>query len=432
VTDSIPIVTESDEALSAPPRGLIARIAASLDDPVLRVLTVSTFVGTLGRGVVLTATVLYLTIIVKLEPGQVALVMAIAAGVGVGTSYLGGHLADRFSARRLAITFAVLDGLALACYAFVDSFWSALVVACAAFAFERSGNSSRSAIIARAFDGPRRVHARAVLRTVTNLGISIGGALAGIALLLGTREAYSVALIAAGVVYVATSLPLRRLPASVDAAPRPTTDTGTIMTAPGRSPWRDRRYLALAALSGVFAMHFGLAEVGVPLWIAHETEAPEYLVSVLLIINTVLVVLFQVAASRGTHELRRAGTVTAISGVIMAAACLLYASAAGPALALAIALLVAGAVAHAAAEILSQAAAWGLSFELADPARAGAYQGVFAMGFSLGALASPLIVTATALTLGFWGWVILAAVFLLSALGITAIAYRAATARTAR
>jgi hypothetical protein len=47
------------------------------------------------------------------------------------------------------------------------------------------------------------------------------------------------------------------------------------------------------------------------------------------------------------------------------------------------------------------------------------------MGFSLGALASPLVVSATALTLGFWGWAILAAIFLASALGITAIAYRA-------
>jgi MFS family permease len=326
--------------------------AGQLDDPVLRVLTVSTFVGTLGRGVLLTLTVLYLTLIVHLSAGEVALVMALAAGVGVGTSYLGGHLADRFSARRLVLTFAMLDGLALACYVFVDSFWSALVVACCAVAFERAGNSSRSAIIARAFDGPRRVHARAVLRTVTNLGIAIGGVIAGIALLVGTREAYSIVMVAAGIAYAATAVPLRRLPAFVDAARTVRTDTGSIVMRVGHSPWRDPRYLTLAALSGVFAMQFGLAEVGVPLWIAHETEAPEYLVAVLLIINTTLIVLFQIAASRGTHELRRAGTVTAISGVIMAAACLLYASAAGTALALAITLLVAAAVAHAAAEIL--------------------------------------------------------------------------------
>ena len=71
-------------------------------------------------------------------------------------------------------------------------------------------------------------------------------------------------------------------------------------------------------------------------------------------------------------------------------------------------MIVAAAIAHAFAEVLSQAGGWGLSFELADPVRAGTYQGVFSMGYSLGAMVSPLFVTSTALTLGFGGWAILA------------------------
>ena len=43
----------------------------------------------------------------------------------------------------------------------------------------------------------------------------------------------------------------------------------------------------------------------------------------------------------------------------------------------AIAVIVLAALAHAFAEVLSQAGGWGLSFELADPVRAGTYQGVF-------------------------------------------------------
>src|SRR5215203_6551539 len=73
------------------------------------------------------------------------------------------------------------------------------------------------------------------------------------------------------------------------------------------SPWRDRRYLALAALSAVFGMQFGVGEIGVPLWIANHTEAPEVLVAAALILNTVIVVLFQVPLARGTHDLRKAG-----------------------------------------------------------------------------------------------------------------------------
>ncbi|HEX5634706.1 MAG TPA: hypothetical protein VFX50_15795, partial [Gemmatimonadales bacterium] len=192
------------------------------------------------------------------------------------------------------------------------------------------------------------------------------------------------------------------------------------------SPWRDPRYLLLTALSAVFGMQFGVGEVGVPLWIANETAAPDVLVAVVLILNTVIVVLFQVPLSRGTHDLRRAGRVSAIATWLMTAACLVYAAASGLPAWFAVAVIVLAATAHAFAEVLSQAGGWGLSFELADPVRAGTYQGVFAMGYSLGAMASPIVVTATALTHGFAGWAILGAVFLAAGLGTWAIARSAA------
>ena len=91
-----------------------------------------------------------------------------------------------------------------------------------------------------------------------------------------------------------------------------------------------------------------------------------------------------------------------------------------------IAVLVVAALAHAFAEVLSQAGGWGLSFELADPLRAGAYQGVFSMGYSVGALAAPLVVNATAIEHGLSGWAMLAVIFLGSGLGTWWIARRAA------
>lgn len=145
----------------------------------------------------------------------------------------------------------------------------------------------------------------------------------------------------------------------------------------------------------------------------------------LLILNTVVVVFFQVPLSRGTHDVRRAGTVTAWAGVLMAAACALYATAAAPGVWLAVALLVLAALAHAFAEVMSQAGGWGLSFELADPRAPGAYQGVFSMGFNLGAMLAPVVVTA-AIGQGALGWGLLAALFVAAAFGTTAIAWRSA------
>ncbi len=431
------------EPITAKP-SLAARLIASVSDPVLRILVGATLISRVGRGIFLTVTVLYFTLIVGLPPGEVAIVLAAASAAGVVASFAGGALADRFSAKKLIIAFTAIEGVALIAYVFAGDFVTALVIAVICGLFEQGANSARSAISARAFTGESRVHARAVLRTVTNVSIAAGSGVGAVGLAIGTAEAYRALIIGAGVLFLLGLFQLVRLPARVDAPARPAvaevvTATGSVDASAtaeaiaaerrswrSHSPWRDPRYLALTVLSAVFGMQFGVGELGVPLWIQRETSAPEVLIAVLLVLNCVIVVVFQVPASRGTHDLRIAGRASAIAAWLMAAACLVYAAAAGLPTGFAITVLVVAAIAHAAAEVLSQAGGWGLSFELADPVRAGTYQGVFGMGYSVGALAAPLVVNATAITHGLAGWALLAAIFLASGLGTWWIARRAA------
>ncbi|MFV4913269.1 MFS transporter [Microbacterium lacticum] len=153
----------------APPRSLRARLSDAVADPVLRILVVSTAIGRIGRGVFLAVTVLYFTRIIGLSAAEIAVVLAVSSGLGVAASAVGGHLADRISARGILIVCMTLDGLALIGYAFADGFVSALLIAAVVGILEAAGAAARMAIIARAFDGPRRVSARAILRTVTNV-----------------------------------------------------------------------------------------------------------------------------------------------------------------------------------------------------------------------------------------------------------------------
>lgn len=403
---------------------LHTRIAGVFAEPVLRSLTIATLVSAVGRGVTLTLVVLYLTLIVGLPAAQVALLFTIGAAAGVAASYLGGHLADVISARRMLVVVTVVTGVALASLVFVTEFWGALAVEVVISIALAANGSVRSAIIARAFTGAARVTSRAVLRTVMNIGIAAGSGIAAIPLAIGTPMAYQAVLVVGGAAYAASALLLVGLPARVDAPIRAEAEADEAPR--GRSPWRDPRYLLFSALAAVVSMLFSLENIGVPLWLAHDTVAPEYLLSIMLIVNTTLVILLQVPMSRGTHDLRRAGHVTAIAGVLLAVACALYGAAGGAGLIAAVVLLLTATVLLAFAEILSQAGAWGLSFELADPARAGAYQGVYSMGFSIGSMVAPLVITATALDNGLLGWLVLGGVFLAAALGVTAIAYRAA------
>lgn len=420
-TGSIPLPEGATE--TNPRQTRWQRLAAGVADPVMRILIVSGLVLTLGRGVFLALTVLYFTLIVGLSAVEVAVILTVSSAAGAVASVAAGHLADRFSARRLMVAFEFIAGSALIFYVVADSFSIALTIACVYSGFHQAASSVRSAIIARAFDGEGRVNARAVLHTVTNIGIAIGSAAAGGALLVGTAEAFHVTMIVAGAVIVASVIPLLRLPSRVNAPIIEANADGS-RERPGTSPYRDRRYLALTVLTGIFCLHFGLAEIGLPLWILHNTDAPIAMVSVVLILNTVIVIAFQIPLSRGTNDIRHAGKVIAISGVLMAVACFVYAASGLVSIWFAIVFLVIATIAHTFAEVLSSAGVWGLSFELADQRRAGAYQGVFGLSWSISATVAPLVVI-LAVTNGLLGWAALAVVFLLSAFGVWWIALRA-------
>jgi MFS family permease len=192
----------------------------------------------------------------------------------------------------------------------------------------------------------------------------------------------------------------------------------------------DGPYLAVTALCAVQALQFGLLDVGVPLWIVQHTNAPAALVSAIMITNTVMVVLFQVRATRGTEDVRRALVLGRRAGLVLCLACLVYGVTHGlPAVGAALVLLVAGVV-QTVGELLSSAVGWALSYELADQHAPGAYQGVFNSGFAAAVMLAPLLVTSTALRFGLAGWTLLAALFAASGLALVPVGHWAAARRT--
>lgn len=413
-------------------RTALARIR--IEDPVLRILALTTIVATLGRGVFLTLATLYMSLVVGLPAGQIALVFGVGAVVAIVFALIGGHLADRISARRIALVALVVGSLALVGYAFVTSLVPVLVLVCIENAAISVGQSARSAILGRAFSGGEAVHARSVLRTLTNVGIGIGSGVASIPLAFGTPFAYRLAFVIAAVVVTIGQLPLIRLPARVDAPGLAKAEPSAEDASSGRlsraefaalSPWRDPRYLVFALLSGVLAVQFMIQEVGAPLWISQQTAAPPATLSAVLIVNTIVVIIFTVPLSRGTHDLRVAARVTLIGGGLLVVTCLAYALAAGLPPVWAVVILVTAALVGGFAEVLSQAGGWGLSFEMANPVRMGSYQGIYGTSYALGSAVGPALIAATAIAWGMPGWLLLAGMFLVAAVGTAVIAWHA-------
>jgi hypothetical protein len=153
-------------------------------------------------------------------------------------------------------------------------------------------------------------------------------------------------------------------------------------------------------------------------------------IAALMVVNTVLVALFQVRAARGTHDVRVAGRFVRRAGGAIAIGCGLYALAASAAPVAAAALLLTASVAYTVGELWNEGGSWGLAFELADPAAPGAYQGLSQAGIAVGRMLGPLVVTVTAIEHGTTGWVVLAVVFVAAGIATDQLARRAATAKS--
>lgn len=403
-------------------------------DPVARALSLATMAGSLSTGLFYSVSALYFTFVIGLSATTVGTGLTIAGAAGVAGSYAGGRLADRFGADRVQQVATVVQGLALLAYVAADDVLSFVLTACVAVGSRAVQGTAKQTLLARWFTGPDRIDVRARLRVVTNVFIGLGTGTAALALLVGTGAAYRTTMVVVGVVALVAAVPLgglrRRVPGLADAL-RPT--RGRLAPADlvlGRSPMRDRTYLTTTALSSVMAMQFGLQNVGIPLWVAHHTEAPEVMVSLLLLVNTVLVAALQVRASRGTHDVAVAGRALRRAGLLLAVACLLLAGAGSVGAGAAILLLLLAEVASTSAEILSEAGSWGLAFELADPLNPGAYQGVNQMGYSVAGMLAPLVVTATAIDHGTAGWAVLGGIFVGAGVAVATVANRAGRAPT--
>jgi hypothetical protein len=144
---------------------------------------------------------------------------------------------------------------------------------------------------------------RSQTNAVLNLGLSLGIATCGVAIQLNTVSAYRALFLGNALSCLACAAGLSRLPRF---EPLP--------GAHEESPFaalRDRPFVGYAVLSGALCMQYFVLSLLLPVWIVFHTSAPRWSVSAFVIINTVMVVLFQVRVGRTVQTIRQAGTASA-------------------------------------------------------------------------------------------------------------------------
>ncbi len=359
----------------------------------------------IGLGGYLVCSALYFTRIVGLTPTQVGIGLTVGWAAGFLAGVPLGHLADRRGPRGVAVLLALCTAAALVLFLFVRDFVPFVLVACLYSSALCGLNAARQALLAGLVPATERTKVRAVLATAINAGIAVGAGLGGLALQADTEVAYLTVLAFDAVSLVVSALVLLRLPV---VAPTPASTRGE----PALAVLRDRPYAVVAALNMLLQLHIPLITLAIPLWIVERTNAPGWTVSLLLVLNTVSVVLFQVRVADRVTDLANALRFMRFAGVTLLAACVVFAlSGLGAPAWVAIVVLVVAAALQAAAEMMQASGAWELSFGLAPEGRHGQYQGFFGSGFTVARMLGPLLVTTVVLGWGTLGWVLLGAVF---------------------
>ena len=297
-----------------------------------RRLGVLTLIQSLGLGVFLTSSAVFFTRTIGIPAQRVGLALSVAGLCGLLCTVPIGRLADRLGAGRVLTVNFLLAAACFTAYCLVDGFAAFLAVACAIAVLETSAGALQASLTDALVGEAERVRVSAQMRSLFNLGFLGGAALAGAAIAAGTSTAlYATVLANAALQLVSVAVLLgMRLPPG--AGPRATA-AAPAAEAPGgvlrSAALRDVRYVAVALVCGALELYHPLLTVGLPLWIVTGTDAPALLVSGLLILDTVLVLLFQVTVSKGARTPAGAARMLRWAGWALGASCLVFAVSGG-------------------------------------------------------------------------------------------------------
>ncbi|WP_413811585.1 MFS transporter [Streptomyces sp. OE57] len=391
-----------------------------------RRMLIVTFVDRIGSGLWGATATLYFTFAAGLSTAEIGVLLAVSGAIGIAGPPLGGLLADRVRLRPLLITVQLVRAAASSALLTTTDLRLLLAIASVGSLGDR-GAAVLTKLYATRVAGPERVRYQAISRTAMNVGWAVGGLAAAAALSGGTVTVYRWLLIGDALSFVAAALftlgcaeppSASRIaakcasvsapaepresnpaePASASAEPAPASGK---TTAP--NPWRDRRYLAYTASEAVLFLDDSVFRVGLPLWAVTATSTPHQLVPLLLVLNNVLVVLFQVPFARfGATPHTARTSLWPLAGAFLVGGAALAASTVGAPWFAAVTLVLA-ATAFTVAEMLHATISWELSVVLAPPTAQGAYLGVHGLAQAVQRSAGPLAVTA-AIAAGPLGW----------------------------
>ena len=360
--------------------------------PLGRSLALQSALYAVGTGVFVSGNAVYFTRIVGLTPGEVGLGISLGGAVSMLAAVPAGRWADRVGLRGSWACAAFLEALLYLAYPWVHGLAGFVLLLAVLALVQALGAGGRGGYVLAAVPRGQRVRVLAFVRSALNIGFTLGAMLAGLALAPGDAGIIRAIPLVTAAVLLVNALLVSRLPPVARHSP------GGAAPEPGRAALRNRRFVLLSGLNGLMAVDQVLLSVVFPLWLVSRTDAPHAVLAWLYGTNTVLVVLFQVRASRGSETVRGAARSVRVAGLAALGACLVVMTTAWSSGGTTLVLLWLGYVLLTGAELFHSAGGWGFLSELSDPERRGEYQGVWKLGQQAQLMAGPVTCTWLAVT----------------------------------
>jgi MFS family permease len=394
-----------------PGRALLSLVPESRTQ---RVYLLVTLINVYGLGLILTAMTLYAIKVVHLTAQRAGLALTIAGLVGLLAAMPIGALADRRGPRDITRLGMLLMAAAGVSYVlFAHNFVSYLIVATVQ-ASALSASVTADVALLRRVGGEEATTFRAQTQAVLNLGISLGVATCGVAIELNTVNAYRALFLGQALTSLIGVGVLGRLP---KFEPLPGAHEESVVTA-----LKDRPFLAYTVLSGAMYMQYFVLALLLPVWVVYHTHAPRWSVSAFVIINTIIVVLFQVRVGQTVRTIRQGGAAFRRAGVIFLVSCSAIGLATGIPAWAALLLLAGAVIVHTYGELWQSSGMFALDFGLAPEHAQGQYQGLVGMANGAGQALSPFVLIGLVLAGGRLGFVLLGVWFVLLGLAAPAVA----------
>lgn len=376
-----------------------------------RTFALTALISSVGTGLFLAGSTVFFIRYVGLTNAQIGLGLAVAAVFGFLATVPVGAVGDRVGPLKTLIGAQLWRAGCFAGLVFVSGPVSFAVVAACMAAAEGSTPPLTQAVIAETTGPEDRVRTMAIIRTVRNVGFSLGALLAAPLLSAANPVAYRVLVLGNALAFVVSAALLMRLKLPKRDAVR----TGRSALGAVRG-FRDWRYLLLTTVNGTLCLHMTILSVGIPLWTVQATHAPTAVVPVLIFVNTALAVLLQVPFSSGAEDPAGAGRALRRGGLALAACCVAFSFAHGPGPAAAVAVLLAGLVLLTFGELWQAVGGWQLSYLFAPEDRKATYLSVFNLGSTGQAIVGPSLITTAVISTGRVGWLGLAVFLVLASL----------------